>query len=154
MALEIQAYIDALASHAMASGYFEKVNQYEPRSAPNTDLTAAIWFQNIKPAPAASGLAATSILLVMTVRLYTSAIKEPTALDQMDPIMVQATDKLLTAYTGDFTLDGMIRNVDVLGEQGQPLEAEAGYLDIDRTKFRVVDITVPLVINDAFAQVP
>jgi hypothetical protein len=153
MALEIQAYIDALASHAMSCGWLEKVNQYEPRSAPNTGLTAAIWFQNIKPFPGGSGLTATSVLMVMTVRIYTSAIKEPAELDMMDPVMVQVTDALITAYSGDFTLDGMIRNVDLLGEAGTPLEAEAGYLDIDRTKFRVVDITVPLIINNAFSQV-
>lgn len=153
MALEIQAYIDALASHALSTGWLEKANAYEPRSAPNTGLTSAIWFQSIKPAPTASGLASTTILLVMTVRLYTSAIKEPAELDMMDPNLVRVVDALLTAYSGDFTLDGMIRNVDLLGEHGQALEAEAGYLDIDRTKFRVVDITVPLIINDAFGQV-
>jgi hypothetical protein len=152
VALETQAYIDALVSHAMTTGYFEKVNGHEPRSAPNTNLTAAVWFQNIKPFPEGSGLASTSIVMVMTVRLYTSALQEP--LDMMDPTMTAAVDALLNAYTGDFTLDGMIRNIDLLGENGISLEAEAGYLDIDRTKFRVVDITVPMVINDVWTQNP
>lgn len=148
--METAAYIDALVSHAMTTGLFDRVNTHEPKSAPGNGLTAAVWFQTIEPAP--GGLASTSVRLTMLLRIYSSMLAEPQ--DYIDPQIVDAVDQLMNAYTGDFTLDGMIRNVDLLGAGGTPLRAQAGYLTIDSKMMRIVDITLPLVINDAWEQQP
>ena len=148
--IEIEAYTDALVSHAMETGWFDQVNEHEPKSAIGNGMTAAVWFTRLRPVPAASGLNVTTGVLEMRLRIYTSMTSEP--LDQIDPRVVKATGDLLERYSGDFTLDGMIRNVDLLGEFGQALEALSGYLDVSGTKMRVVDIMVPLVINDLFGQ--
>lgn len=150
--MDTDAYTDALVSHAMSTGHFERVNEHEPKSAPGNGLTAAIWFQRLTPASRGSGLASTTLRLEMTVRIYLSMLMEPQ--DRIDPLAVAAMDDLLNAYSSDFTLDGMIRNVDLLGQFGTPLGAEAGYLDIDKKMMRVITITVPLIINDAWEQQP
>jgi hypothetical protein len=152
--MESQAYIDALCSHAMTIGYFDRVNAYEPKSAPGKGLTAAVWFTSVRPLPAGrgSGLASTTVRLEMTLRIYTSMLQEPQ--DYIDPAMMEAVDKLLNAYSGDFTLDGMIRNIDLLGAYGIPLGATSGYQRIDSKMMRIVDITIPLIINDAWEQTP
>lgn len=152
MSFESQAYTDALVSHALSSGHFAQVNEHEPKSRVGTGLTAAVWFTRIRPAPGASGLAATSVVMLFTLRMYLSMTAEPQ--DAIDPAMLAATDDLMTAYSSDFQLDGMIRNIDLLGEFGQPLEALSGYLDVGGTKHRVTDIFIPLVVNDVFAQEP
>lgn len=148
--IEIEAYTDALVSHAMITGWFDQVNEHEPKSSINAGMTAAVWFTRLKPAPAASGLASTAGVLEMRLRIYISMTTEPA--DTIDPSVVKATSDLLTRYSADFTLDGMIRNVDLLGEFGQALEARSGYLDVGGTKMRVVDLFIPLVINDLFGQ--
>jgi len=152
VSIDTQGIIDAVVSHAAASGRLERVNGHEPKNAPGNGVTAAVWVQRLAPVALASGLAATSALLVANVRLYAPLLQEP--LDAIDPNLVGAVDALMAAYSGDFTLGGLVRNIDLLGSHGTPLSAEAGYLEQDRKMFRVMTLAVPLVINDAWTQEP
>lgn len=153
MQLDTSALIDAVASHAAQLGYFDAVNQHEPKSAPRNGLTAAVWVQHLGPVPTNSGLAATSARLELRVRLYQSMLQEPQ--DMIDPNLVAAADALLAAYSGDFTLDGRVHKVDLLGSAGEPLQARAGYLRMESGRmYRVLDVTLPLLVNDVWEQVP
>src|SRR5690349_21618704 len=127
MSLDFRGVLTAVADHAAASGLFSRVNKHEPKSAPSGKLIAAIWVQFIGPAE--SGLASTSVRLVLTVRIYTPMISDPP--DAIDPAIMRAVDVLMTAYSGDFTLGGLVRNVDLLGRGGVPLSANAAYLNQD-----------------------
>lgn len=153
MAINSQALMDALASHAMASGYFDRVNQHEPKSKPGRGLTCAIWVDRIEPARGRSGLAATSARVVFNVRVYTNMIQDPQ--DAIDPDVMIATDALFEAYSSDFQLGGEAAYVDLMGTtQGHPLFAQSGYINIDNFVYRVMTITVPIVVNDAWSQTP
>lgn len=151
MSLDIQGTFDAITSHAKKLGVFKRVNGHEPKNAPGLGVTAAVWVARIFPVPGASGLASTTGCLVFTVQLYTSMTTEPQ--DGIDPAIVHATDLLLAEYSGDFELGGKVRNVDLLGQSGVALSAQAGYLDIDKKIFRSMEITLPLIINDLWDQV-
>ena len=152
MSLAITNILDKAISHASASGYFEAVNGHEPISAPSTGgLTAAVWVDRITPVRS-SGLDSTSALLVLMVRLYSAALRQP--VDAIDPEMVAAVDGLCTAYVGDYTLDGLIRHVDVRGAHGQQLEVRAGYLQQDGNQYRVMTIAVPCIVNDLWEETP
>lgn len=159
MSLNSEAILDAVVSHAMSLGVFERVNQHEPKNAPGNGITAAVWIQRIRPAP--SGLSATSAYIVWTVRLYVPMMQEPQ--DQIDPAAIRAVDALLNAYTGEFELgldqtavgaeSGTVRCVDLLGNQGgEPLSAEAGYIEVGTTMYRSIDVTVPVIVNDVWTQ--
>lgn len=149
--MNIAALTDALISHAGATGYFDRLNGHEPknRNAVGPGLTGALWLQALAPVKA-SGLAATSGRLEYTLRIYTSMTAEPQ--DGIDPAVLAAADAMFAAYSGDFNLSGLIRCVDLLGAHGAPLGAQAGYLDLGGQLFRVFDITLPLIINDLWAQ--
>lgn len=154
--LPTQGIIDALASHAAASGYFERVNGFEPTTAPGYGLTAGVWVDRIAPVPAVSGLNSTSAVLTMFVRIYTSAESDPP--DAIDPHMVDATDALMAAYSADFRLGGLVHSVDLLGRTGGPLgvglTAQAGYLELSDATLRVMTLSVPLIVIDLWEQVP
>jgi hypothetical protein len=150
--LDIVAVTDALASHALSTGHFDRVNRAELRSSPGLGMHAAVWFQNLTPIQRRSGLAATSALLVMHMRIYQSMVLEPR--DMIDPDLVRAVTTLLAAYTGDFQLGGNVSHVDLLGAYGQPLDAMAAYLEIDGVMIRVLDIVIPLVVDDVWTQSP
>jgi hypothetical protein len=151
MSIGIVDILDSVVSHAAASGWFEAVNSHEPKSAPGAGLTCAVWVERIVTLRS-SGLASTSGLLVLNVRVYSSFIQQPE--DAIDPNLVAAVDDLLTAYSGDFTLGGHVRNVDLLGSSGTPLSARAGYLSQDNKNFRVMTIELPLIVNDIWSQSP
>jgi hypothetical protein len=145
------ALINAVASEVLAAGFFDRVNGMEPKGAPpDTGLTAAIWVQTLAPVPS-SGLTSTSMLFTLSVRLYTSMLAEPQ--DMIDPQLMAAVDVLMAAYTGKFTLGGLVRKIDLLGEHSEGLRGEAGYVQIDTKMFRVFTITVPMIVNDVYTQV-
>jgi hypothetical protein len=146
MALDIDSIIDAVASHAAATGWFDNVNGHEPKNAPPTGMTGAVWVDAVRPA--SSGLASSSALLVLNVRMYTSMLQEPQ--DRIDPVMVRALSDLYARYAGDFTLGGLVRQVDLRGADGIPLQAKAGYINQDQRMYRVITITLPVVVNDAW----
>lgn len=149
--LDITTILARVQDHALTSGWFTEVNGEEPKSPPDTSgLTAAVWVQEIGPAVGGSGLASTSIRLGLMVRLYAGLYTEPG--DAIDPRMMQALDALLRSYSGDFTLDGTVREVDLLGQFGTALSSKAGYMVQGGTEFRVHDITLPLIISDLWDQ--
>lgn len=151
MALNITALFDAATSHASASGHFEQVNGHEAvNPSPTGGLTAAVWVNQIT-AIRSSGLDSTSALVVLNVRIYTSATSLP--LDAIDPAVTAAVDALCAAYVGDFTFDGLIRSVDVLGAHGQALDVRAGYIQQDGALTRVMTIWLPCVVNDLWEEV-
>ncbi|MFD5814414.1 hypothetical protein [Streptomyces sp. NPDC127038] len=150
MSLDIRTILDAVESHALSSGFFSAVNGHEPKSAPQSGITCAVWVEQIGPARGGSGLDSTSARLALNVRLYTSMVSEPE--DAIDPDMMTALDALMAAYSGDFELDGLVRQVDLLGHYGDPLGARAGYLTTSGAEYRVLTITLPLIVNDLWSQ--
>lgn len=152
MSLDLATILDAVETHALASGYFDSVNGHEPLSPPTSGVTCAVWTEQIGPARGTSGLDSTSARLALFVRLYTPMTQMPA--DAIDPNMMAALDALFTAYSGNFTLGGLVREVDVLGAYGTPLSGQAGYLKTSGADFRVFTITLPLVVNDLWEQVP
>jgi hypothetical protein len=147
--LGTQGLLSAVVSHAMASGQFDRVNGYEPKSPPGNGLTAAVWVQRIVPVPS-SGLDDTSVLFVAQLRIYTNMLSEPQ--DAVDPALCDAADDLMSRYTGGFTLGGLVRQIDLLGIHGTPLEAVAGYITVQQTLYRCMTLTIPLLVNDAWDQ--
>lgn len=150
MAIKSQALIDALASHAMASGYFDRVNQHEPKNKPGRGLTCAMWIDRIEPAEKRSGLYQTSARVTFNVRVYTNMLQNPQ--DSIDPNVMIASDALFEAYSANFTLGGLIEEVDLLGMTGKPLYGQSGYINIDNMVYRVFTITVPCIVSDAWPQ--
>lgn len=154
MTIDSQELIDAVASHAAASGFFEIVNTHEPKNSPGNGLSAAVWCQKIGPNKARSGLDVTSAYIVFTMRIFSSMTQEPQ--DAIDPNIMAAVDYMIGAYTSDFSLDSFQDDnleVDLLNAYGSALEASAGYVNVGGSLQRVMDITIPMTINDAWNQV-
>jgi hypothetical protein len=150
MTINITGILDGIQSHAMATGLFDRVSGHEPKNPPGNGLSFASWVQRISPVPAASGLAVSSGRLEFNARLYSSFIQQPE--DAIDPNLVAATDTLMSVYSGDFELGGNVRNIDLLGQTGTPLSAQAGYLTQAGKTYRVITIVLPVIVNDLWSQ--
>jgi hypothetical protein len=150
MALDIDTLLDEVMSAAMALGIFDSVNGHEPKSAPGQGVTAAVWAQDIEPVAGVSGLDSTSVRVGLMWRLYTPTVS--LVPDSIDPAMLKALDALCGAYSGGFTLDGAVMEVDLLGSYGDGMRARAGYLKQDGQEYRVLDLTVPLIVPDLWTQ--
>lgn len=137
--------LDKVAS----TGKFETVLGYEPLSAPTESLTAAVFVADaFGPIPESSGLSSADARLVIMVRIMRKALTEPVS--DVDLDAVDAADAVLDSLAGGYTLGSTARAVDLLGESGQGIEVNPGWATIDKTIFRLMDITVPVMINNVW----
>lgn len=151
--IDVKAIITAVASHAADSGLFDAGTlTHEPRNPVLNGLLAAVLLGPLEPYPAGSGLGASTVVQVLTLRLYSPLSQEP--YDAIDPALLAATAAMMAAYSGDFELGGVstVRNIDLLGESGTKLRAAPGYITQDGKIQRVMNITIPVIVNDAWGQ--
>lgn len=152
MSLAVSDIYAGVVSHARRLGVFNKVLTHEPKAAPGNGLTCSIWLNSLEPVATVSGLAVTSLRLELSIRIYENFKAQPE--DEIDKRLLNATSKLMDAYTGDFQLGGTVMDIDLLGAHGEPLRAEGGYLNQDGVLYRVVVMTLPIIIADVYTQVP
>lgn len=141
---------DALVSHAQSLGIFERVAGHEPKSKPGAGMSCAIWAQDIRPLPRASGLNATSGYVTWHSRLLVNMLTEPQ--DGIETDLLYGATTLMREYSGSLTLGGSVRAIDLLGMYGESLSMTSGYMEIDRAFFRVATVVLPMVINDMWTQ--
>jgi hypothetical protein len=146
--VDVVAIRDGLISHALSLGMFRSVSGHEPKSAPPDGLYGALWVDDFRPAP--SGLVSTSMRLTFNFRVGTNMISQPE--DDTDLNVLVAVAALMAAYSGDFSLNGSAMNIDLTGPNG--LSARAGYLNQDSHLYRVMVISIPILVNDVFDQAP
>jgi hypothetical protein len=143
--------LNALISYVSRLGLFDKVQSHEPKSSPRNGLTAALWLQGMAPALGQSGLGSTSLRVTWFLRIYQNFLSVPQ--DAIDPKVMKACAGVMAALTANFDLDiPQIRNIDLLGMTGPPMQAEAGYLQVDRDIYRCMTLSIPIIVDDAFAQ--
>jgi hypothetical protein len=147
--VNITDIFDEVVSHASRLGVFSSVNTSDPTNTPSAELSAYISIASCRTIQA-SGLNTTSARLELTVQIFTSTIQSP--VDTMDMELLNAVDLLIASFCNDFTLDGELRMVDILGSEGDPLGVSFGYVDQDDNTYRVAVITLPLLINDVWTQ--
>lgn len=147
--MDVPTLFNRVSSALATLGIFERINTHEPENAPQNGYTAALWVDRIEPV-LSSGLESTSVRVAFLLRLYTTLTQEPA--DIIDPVLLTNTDTVLAVFSGDFTLGGAVREVDLLGQFGPGLSAQAGYINIGGTMYRVMTVTLPLIVNDVWAQ--
>lgn len=152
MSLNVTGILASIESHAETLGLFERVNLAEPKNAPGKGLSCAIWADQISPDVGGSGLAIVAVRLTFMVRILKPMLALPYG--QIDTDILVAADALMSAYSGAFTLEGQVKAVDLLGQGGAPLSARAGYVTIEKQMYRIMDITLPLLTNDQWTEVP
>ncbi len=151
MSIDYRAITDEFASMAQRTGLFDTVNKHEPKNAPGRGIHCSVFYAGKRPSNR-GGLSSTSMVARWVVQVECSMVREP--LDDIDTDLCVAADSINAALHGGFTLDvGGVRGVDLLGSDGEPVADEAGYVTRDRDKmYRVIGITVPVIINDVFEQ--
>jgi hypothetical protein len=143
----IDPIFDAVVSNIQRTGYFDKVNTHEPKRAPGSRLTAAVWIQSVIPT-VVSGINSTSAVMTFIIRIYQNFKSQPE--DMIDPSMLRAACNIIRQFHDDFDFDlpDLIRNVDLLR-----MSLNAGYVEQDKSMFRVMDIMIPVIVNDVWPQI-
>ena len=153
MAFNIKATLEAVESHISRSGYVSDVQIGEPVAPPDaTDrIHAAIYMATAGVAELT--LSSTIELHVATIRLYKrAAFTEGDDAGEVEMDMALAVSEITSNLIGEYDLGATIRNIDVAGQYGQAVTAQWGYVALNQTMFRSVDITLPLVVDGSAEQ--
>lgn len=140
-----------LRDHAKNLGAFEVARMGEFKSAPPLYLCFAVWVQRLGSAPVGSGLAETAALLRCTARIYMPLSHRPE--DEIETKVLGAADGYLGRLNGDLTLGGTVRNVDILAEMSDQPVWDFGHVNIDNKLYRIADLPIGVIFNDAWTQV-
>ncbi len=143
--------MNALVGYGQACGMFSTVLGHEPKSAPAVDREAVTLALFAGPVGhARSGFASTSLRWEIGGRIYLSAFTEPA--DDIDPAVADATVNYFATLCANYSLGGLIANVDIRGSDGDPLLATPGYIEQDGKVFRSMELRIPLIINDVMPE--
>ena len=151
MSVGADVALGRLRDHAKLLGSFEVARLGEFKQAPPNGLCFAVWGQRLGSSPVGSGLDATAALLQCTCRIYMPLSHRPE--DEIETKVLAAADGYLGRINGGFTLGGIARNVDLLGEAGELPVWEMGHVNIDNKLFRIADLNLRIIFNDVWTQV-
>ena len=119
--------------------------------APGT-FAAIVHPQAFGPSPKTSGQASTSMLITVIIQL---TIQTPvTPLSPIDRRLTRGVDKLLELLNANIDgSDDPLGFTDLYGMEGAALAAQFGWIPgPDGVMFRSAEITVPVIVVDAYAQ--
>lgn len=142
---------NAILSHALATGHFDRCGGHTPKNPPGHGITAAITLSRIRFVPARSGLATTTLRLDWRLELYRPMEGSP---DEIDTELAAATIAVFGRISADYTLGDLVSEVPLLGANGsEGLIADQRYMQFDKgSQYRLVVITVPTVHDDVLTQ--
>lgn len=145
-AAEAEDLFSKIRSIAKGLAVFPAVIGHDPENAPPAGISCSIMLGPVKPVTS-SGLAAVSGQVTLMVHVWNFGSKRP--LDDVDPQVLAATCSLMGAFAGGFTLGETVREVDLFAMDAQP-----GYVNFEGKEYRTMQISLPIVINDMFQEVP
>lgn len=148
MPFNVKSTLDSILSYLKASGHFLAGAQVgEPKAPPTTGqgLFAAVYMTSAKVGELT--LATTIELHLVAVRIYRNMLTEPTANIETDLAIVVAD--ISNDLLGDYDLGATVRGIDAGGQYGTVMGATWGHLDVSGTAFRVVDLELPLIVDDS-----
>jgi hypothetical protein len=146
MVFNVEPTMVAIEGHLRAGGWVTTVYQGEPEFPPPHDgVSAAIFMDSV--AVLAAKLAGSIESQTIIVRLYAVEAERPAAgrENQLDAAYSYLEKNLLS----DLDLGATVRNV-----QPVQLAADWGYLDHSGTRYRIVEVAVPVVVDDSATPAP
>jgi hypothetical protein len=144
-AASVAALFSAVTSALKQTALFQKIDVGEPKSPPGTRLYCSVMLGPMRAVPS-SGLNSTSGQVTILIRIWSKAEQRP--LEKIDPEIASAAALVMGTLSGRYTLGGIARNIDLF-----QMTATPGWIEFENESYRVCELSVPIVINDMFAQV-
>lgn len=123
-----------------------------PANIPVNRDVCSFWPEYVEAYPEGSGLATTAMKANIIVRLWKN--KAVLSLnDPVDALLLALADSILSQFHGDLVNTSHDWYVDVEGETGKSMGFKTGFVKLSGAIYRVIDVDIPIVINDFYTQV-
>jgi hypothetical protein len=151
MSLNPGPIMSKLVSIGLESGRFGQVNGFEPNGQPPNGVTMSLISGPLTPIQS-GGMTGVCLRWQIDGQVYLPLNYKPTK--DIDPKITGAAAGYLEDLCGQFTLGGLVRCVDVFGSDGEALSATPGYLAHGDKTYRVMQLMIPLLINERWTLTP
>ena len=150
MAFAIRTTLEAIQSHVNSSGYVSEciIGEYTSAPMPSGLGIAASVIPMREETVMAFG-ATTRELHTVLLRLYRDWLSEPAS--SRDLPLEEAKGVILANLKGDLDLEGAAMSLDIAGMHSGGYSADWGRVEIGSTIFRVIDMTLPVIVDDSTA---
>ena len=148
--LEIINIQNQVLTHCQQIGVFDNVLTEEPDSLQAGTTTASIVLDSIKPDPKTSGLAQTNAIIVFKIGIWQNSTVHPHFGVPQETML--AAETLIESLHTSLTLNNDVMTVDLFGWSSTGLDVQTGYAPFDEGIYRIVEITVPIIVNDVWTQ--
>ena len=128
-------------------GLFSTVQIGEPKQALGQGLHAAIYMQSVSIIMIYLG-GDTRESHVVQLRIYKDMLAEYTdPQNSLEAELASVVSKLMGNMLGDTDLESNIMSIDAGGMDGAAMTAVYGYIEVGGQMYRVVDVSIPLIVN-------
>jgi len=149
----LTATLKSVESHLRSSGYASSVVVGEPKSAMEAGprVTAAVWTVSATIVALTAGNE-TIELHVLNVRLYADAFTESP--ETLELAIVNAQSQVAAKLLADANLNSSVRSIDAGGQYGVQFEGQYGYAEVSGKMYRIVDLTLPFIVDASATVTP
>ncbi len=149
--IDISNVLARLTTYAEKTGIFSAVIVgNSPSSLPVSGLVCAISGVSLTPSAQFSGLNTTSALLTCVMRIFKNKNADP--IDLVDVDVFQAAVSLYEQLHTGITLSGDAIVTDILQIERDTMTAISGFVPGDNGFYQVMDLTIPIILGDVWAQ--
>ena len=143
MAFDITTSMEVMQTALVGSDLFRGVDIRHVDTAPPAGPYAAL--EPVSMSVVSTTLTSAIEVHVVKVALYLA----PFLQDQQNRVLKASilTSQVADLFYGDFTLGGNVRNIDIAGQYGTPLEVEFVDVETADVPTHVANITVPLIVD-------
>ena len=139
--------LKAVETYLRKDGACGAVTIGEPKSPPGGGKYQAAVYMRSTAVYGVTANGGTLEVHVVNVRLYKDMLAEPR--ENIETDLATALARIASDLIGEYDLGATVRNIDVAGAQGTPMSSEWGYTSISEKMFRVIDLRVPLLVDDS-----
>ena len=151
MVFAIKDTLKVIESKIAASGQVRQTQVGEPKSPPSTLPAAAIFMDSVRIYKMTVD-GGTGEVHAVNIRIYADMLAEPQEWNEYG--LAEVAENLINKLLTDADLNSKIMTIDAAGMAGQGLEMRWGYLDVSGKMHRIVDIGLPLLVNDSITIAP
>ena len=151
MVYAIKDTLKIIESKIKASGQVRYSQVGEPKAPPGSLPAAAIYMDSVRIYRTTVD-GGTGEVHTVNVRIYADMLLEPQEWNEYG--LAEVAENLVNALLIDADLSSKIMQIDAAGMAGQGVAMNWGYLDVGGKMHRIVDISLPLLVNDSIAVAP
>tara|TARA_Y100000310_G_scaffold259499_1_gene268185 strand:- start:2475 stop:2939 length:465 start_codon:yes stop_codon:yes gene_type:complete len=154
MAFDVTSTMRAIQSFLMARPEISRVNVGDPKSPYSEGGIGGAVFMDSNSVVMLMADGQPVEMHNIAVRFYSIDAFAGETLDEWELQLARAVSVVQQALWEDADLSGTIRNIDIAGEEGQPMAVQYGYVDVGGAMHRVANLIVPCKVDSDVKAAP